>query len=336
MFEIEFAESARGAPAPAGGAVRELRWAFLGRVPYGEAMALQEALRQALRDATRGRAAARGGARALHTAGGAGAERPEGGQAEGGAGTEMDVGAESAGESGAAGAAGGRVVEARTATRQLDREGAGVEHLLLLEHPHVYTLGRNASVADVLASSDWLAARGIEVVESDRGGQVTYHGPGQLVGYPVLDLHPDRRDVRRYVRDLEEVLIRTLAGYGIAAEVRPGPALIGVWVGNEKIAAIGVHLSRWITTHGFALNVATDLSLYAGIVPCGLREERVTSMARRLGAAPPLGEVAASLAVHFAAVFGRRLAAAAALPLPASPAAAPSQPASTAPAPAPS
>jgi lipoyl(octanoyl) transferase len=251
--------------------VRELRWAFLGRVPYGEAMALQEALRQALRDAAPGAAA-----------------------------------------------------------RRLDRQGEGVEHLLLLEHPHVYTLGRNASASDVLAGAGWLAARGIEVVESDRGGQVTYHGPGQLVGYPILDLHPDRRDVRRYVRDLEEVLIRTLADYGIAAEVRPGPALIGVWVENEKIAAIGVHLSRWITTHGFALNVATDLSLYAGIVPCGLRQEGVTSMARRLGAAPPLAEVAARLAVHFAAVFGRRLAGAA-LPLPASPAAALSQPAAPAP-----
>ena len=184
---------------------------------------------------------------------------------------------------------------------------APAEHLLLLEHPHVYTLGRNASAADVLASAAWLRQRGIEVEESDRGGQVTYHGPGQLVGYPILDLSPDRRDVRRYVRDLEEVLIRTLAGFGIAGEVRPGAALIGVWAGGEKIAAIGVHLSRWITTHGFALNVAPDLSLYAGIVPCGLRQEGVTSMARLLGTAPPLAVVAAQLAGHFADVFARRL-----------------------------
>src|ERR1700753_3970111 len=132
--------------------------------------------------------------------------------------------------------------------------------LLLLEHPHVYTLGRNASAADVLADPTWLARRGVEVVECDRGGQVTYHGPGQLVGSPILDLAPDRRDVRRYVRDLEEVLIRTLADFGVAATVRPGAEHIGVWVGEEKIAAIGVHLSRWITTHGFALNVAPDLS----------------------------------------------------------------------------
>jgi lipoyl(octanoyl) transferase len=233
---------------------RELRWSFLGRIPYREAVALQGALRQELRNAARQAVAA-------------------GSPAAGG--------------------------------------GGRVEHLLLLEHPHVFTLGRNASEDDVLASAEWLARRGVEVVESDRGGQVTYHGPGQLVGYPILDLSPDRRDVRRYVRDLEEVLIRTLADYGIDAVVRPGTALIGVWVGGEKIAAIGVHLSRWITTHGFALNVATDLSLYAGIVPCGLRQESVTSMQRVLGAAPPLAAVAARLAGHFGEVFDRRLVAAA-------------------------
>jgi len=179
------------------------------------------------------------------------------------------------------------------------------DELWLLEHDPVFTLGQAGKMEHVLAPGD------IPVVPVDRGGQVTYHGPGQLVGYPVLDLSPDRRDVRRYVRDLEEVLIRTLAGFGIAAEVRPGAALIGVWAGGEKIAAIGVHLSRWITTHGFALNVAPDLSLYAGIVPCGLRQEGVTSMARLLGTAPPLAAVAAGLAGHFAEVFGRRLVAAA-------------------------
>ena len=178
----------------------------------------------------------------------------------------------------------------------------------------------------MLASAEWLGRQGIEVVESDRGGQVTYHGPGQLVGYPILDLSPDRRDVRRYVRDLQEVLIRTLAGYGIEGVVRPGAAMIGVWAGGEKIAAIGVHLSRWITTHGFALNVATDLSLYQGIVPCGLRQEGVTSMARQLvsrnpggsgdpgGCPPPLAEVAERLAGHFGEVFERRLVAAAPAP----------------------
>ena len=190
------------------------------------------------------------------------------------------------------------------------RRGVGTEHLLLLEHPHVYTLGRNAAADDVLASAEWLARHGVEVTESDRGGQVTYHGPGQLVGYPIVDLNPDRRDVRRYVRDLEEVLIRTLTDYGVAASVRPGTAFVGVWSGGEKIAAIGVHLSRWITTHGFALNVSPDLSLYDGIVPCGLRGAGVTSIERRRqGAAPPVAEVAARLADHFAAVFERRLAA---------------------------
>ncbi|HEY6320876.1 MAG TPA: lipoyl(octanoyl) transferase LipB [Thermoanaerobaculia bacterium] len=269
MSELEI-----GLPGPApelGGVVsplprpaaRELRWRFLGRVPYREAVALQEELRRALR----GAAAAR---------------------------------RDAPGPSAPTDANGVAVEDALPA--------APHEHLLLLEHPHVYTLGRNASAADVLASAAWLRQRGIEVEESDRGGQVTYHGPGQLVGYPILDLSPDRRDVRRYVRDLEEVLIRTLAGFGIAGEVRPGAALIGVWAaGGKKIAAIGVHLSRWITTHGFALNVAPDLSLYAGIVPCGLRQEGVTSMVRLLGTAPPLAVVAAQLAGHFADVFGRRL-----------------------------
>lgn len=246
-------------PAPRATA-RELRWSFLGRVPYREAVVLQEELRRSLR---------------------------------GGAAARRDVAAVDAVARGSIAAA-----------------AAPAEHLLLLEHPHVYTLGRNASAADVLASAAWLRQRGIEVQESDRGGQVTYHGPGQLVGYPILDLSPDRRDVRRYVRDLEEVLIRTLAGFGIAGEVRPGAALIGVWAGGEKIAAIGVHLSRWITTHGFALNVAPDLSLYAGIVPCGLRQEGVTSMARLLGTPPPLAAVAARVAGHFADVFARRLVAA--------------------------
>jgi len=246
-------------------AARELRWSFLGLVPYREAVVLQEELRQALRGAA---AAWRDAPRPSGPAG-------------------ADVAVEDA------------------------PPAAPAEHLLLLEHPHVYTLGRNASAADVLASAEWLRQRGIAVEESDRGGQVTYHGPGQLVGYPILDLSPDRRDVRRYVRDLEEVLIRTLAGFGIAGEVRAGAALIGVWAGGEKIAAIGVHLSRWITTHGFALNVAPDLSLYAGIVPCGLRQEGVTSMARLLGTAPPLAAVAARLAGHLADVFGRRLVAAA-------------------------
>jgi lipoyl(octanoyl) transferase len=190
------------------------------------------------------------------------------------------------------------------------KSGEGPERLLLLEHPHVYTLGRNASGADVLAGPEWLAARGVEVVECDRGGQVTYHGPGQLVGYPIVNLSPDRRDIRRYVRDLQEVLIRTLAGYGIAAQPGEGPENIGVWVGEEKIASIGVHLSRWITTHGFALNVATDLSYFAGIIPCGLHQVQMTSIERLTGLTPSLEDVAATVAGHFGEVFGRELVAA--------------------------
>src|SRR6195952_5725847 len=147
------------------------------------------------------------------------------------------------------------------AAREAVKRGEeGAERFFLLEHPNVYTLGRNASAADILASPEWLAERGFEVVECDRGGQVTYHGPGQLVGYPILNLSPDRRDIRRYVRDIEEVLIRTLADYGVTGRPGEEAAFIGVWAGDEKIASIGVHLSRWITTHGFALNVATDLS----------------------------------------------------------------------------
>ncbi|HVT61608.1 MAG TPA: lipoyl(octanoyl) transferase LipB [Thermoanaerobaculia bacterium] len=220
----------------------------------------------------------------------------------------------------------GRVPYGEALGLQLDlrealRRGEGDEQLLLLEHPHVYTLGRNAAAADVLATPEWLAARGVEVVETDRGGQVTYHGPGQLVGYPILNLSPDRRDIRRYVRDLEEVLLRTLADYGVRGELRPGQDRIGVWFGERKIAAIGVHLSRWLTTHGFALNVATDLSFFSAIVPCGLRGSGVVSLRElldngRSGPVPGLADVAATLAHHFAQVFERRLVAAGAVEAP--------------------
>ncbi|HEY9420864.1 MAG TPA: lipoyl(octanoyl) transferase LipB [Thermoanaerobaculia bacterium] len=199
------------------------------------------------------------------------------------------------------------------ATREALRRGERPERFLLLEHPPVFTLGRNASHEDVLAAPEWLAARGVQVAECDRGGQVTYHGPGQLVGYPIVNLSPDRRDIRRYVRDLQEVLIRTLADYGVAAEPRDGQAFIGVWVGEEKIASIGVHLSRWITTHGFALNVSTDLSFFNEIIPCGLDQVRMTSVERLTGKAPFLPEIAAVCARHFGNVFDRELVA---LPVP--------------------
>lgn len=191
--------------------------------------------------------------------------------------------------------------------REAIRKGSGGDRLLLLEHPHVYTLGRNASPSDVLASPAWMAAHGVEVVECDRGGQVTYHGPGQLVGYPIFNLSPDRRDIRRYVRDLQTVLVRTLAEYGIRGEIREGQEFIGVWAGDEKIASIGVHLSRWITTHGFALNVTTDLALFDGIVACGLDRVRTTSIERLTGTRPPLSEVAAAAAAHLGEVFGRSM-----------------------------
>ena len=198
-------------------------------------------------------------------------------------------------------------VELQIAVREGVKRGTGPERLLLLEHPPVYTLGRNATAADILAGPEWLAAQGIEVAECDRGGQVTYHGPGQLVGYPILNLSPDRRDVRRYVRDLQEVLIRTLAEYGVRAEPRDGQAFVGVWAGEDKIASIGVHLSRWVTTHGFALNAATDLSHFAGIIPCGLHGIGMTSIERLTGQAPSLPDIAAVCARCFGEIFDREL-----------------------------
>lgn len=200
--------------------------------------------------------------------------------------------------------------EAESLQRQLRqgfRHGEGREHLLLLSHPHVYTLGRNAQRGDILLSDSALEASGIAVHECDRGGQVTYHGPGQLVGYPILNLSPDRRDIRRYVRDLQEILILTLADFGIVAQVRQGQENIGVWVGEEKIASIGVHLSRWITTHGFALNVSTDLGQFSGIVACGLPAVKMTSMAALSSSCPSLADVAEVCAGHFGRVFERHL-----------------------------
>lgn len=214
---------------------RIVHWDFLGRVPYGEAEALQRRVRAAVKD------------------------------------------------------------------------GSGPEHLLLLEHPPVYTLGRNADPSDVLVPRAWLESQGVEVHECDRGGQVTYHGPGQLVGYPILNLDPDRRDLRRYVQDLQEVLIRTLDDYGLTGHRREGKDFIGVWVGDAKVASLGVHVSRWITTHGFALNVDTDLSYFQRIVPCGLTQVEMASF-RVLGVEPPpLPEVAERVAGHFAEVFERKV-----------------------------
>jgi lipoyl(octanoyl) transferase len=173
--------------------------------------------------------------------------------------------------------------------------------LLLLEHDPVFTLGRNARAENVLFPADDLRARGFDVFEVGRGGDVTYHGPGQVVGYPIVDLSPDRRDVHRYVRDLEDVLIRTCADYGVAAERVAGRT--GCWVGREKIGAIGVRIARWVTSHGFAFNVANDLDPFGLIVPCGIRDASVTSLTRLLGRPVTPDEVMDRLTHHFEAVF---------------------------------
>ena len=180
------------------------------------------------------------------------------------------------------------------------RAGHIGDTLLLLEHPHVITLGvrGDGGRSHLLASSETLAARGVEVHETGRGGDITYHGPGQLVGYPIIDLKPDRCDVHRYVRDLEGVLIRTASDYGIDAGRVEG--LTGVWVGNEKLAAIGVRIARWITSHGFALNVTSDLDFFKLIVPCGIADRGVTSLSRLVGRPIDIAEVATRTAEHFA------------------------------------
>jgi lipoyl(octanoyl) transferase len=179
------------------------------------------------------------------------------------------------------------------------------DQLLLLEHPPVITLGvktRNDR-SHVIATPATLEEEGVEVFESGRGGDVTYHGPGQLVGYPIMDLRPDRCDVHRYVRDLEEMLIRVAAEFGVTAGRSNG--LTGVWVGDDKLAAIGVRIARWVTSHGFALNVSTNLAHFNLIVPCGIVDRGVTSLARVTNRAIDMDEVAGITAAAFAAVFDR-------------------------------
>jgi lipoyl(octanoyl) transferase len=187
------------------------------------------------------------------------------------------------------------------------KRGEIPDQLLLLQHPDVITLGakNRGDRAHVLESDAALAGKGIALFETGRGGDVTYHGPGQLVGYPIIDLKPDRCDVHRYVRDLEEVLIRAVADFGIEAGRSEG--LTGIWVGRDKLAAIGVRISRWITSHGFALNVATDLSRFELIVPCGIADKGVTSMAALLGQPVPMDEVSKTVALRFAEVFARSI-----------------------------
>ena len=198
----------------------------------------------------------------------------------------------------------GRVAYARALELQKHLETEVIatrekDYLLLLEHPHTFTIGRRAKESGVLATAEMLKSLGIEIFETDRGGKVTYHGIGQIVGYPIVSLSPDREDVHKYVRDLEDVLIRTLGDFDIKAFRIEG--LTGVHTAEGKIAAIGVHIKRWVTTHGFALNVNTDLSYYNWIIAC--EGEPVTSMDRLLGREVSMKEVENRLVANFAEVF---------------------------------
>lgn len=199
----------------------------------------------------------------------------------------------------------GRVDYASALQLQKDLEREVIEnrerdYFLLLEHPHTFTIGRRSSEQGVLATAEILRSMGVEVFETNRGGKVTYHGLGQIVGYPIISLSPDHEDVHKYVRDVEEVLIRTMADYDIEAFRIEG--LTGVHTSSGKVAAIGVHIKRWVTTHGFALNVNTDLSYYNWIIAC--EGEPVTSMEQILGREIPMAEVEDRLIQNFSEVFG--------------------------------
>lgn len=183
------------------------------------------------------------------------------------------------------------------------KRGEIPDQLLIVEHPHVVTMGRNGHEENVLAAPELLARAGIEFHHTDRGGDVTYHGPGQIVGYPIFDLREWKRDVVAYVRGIEQALIDALAEFGICAHRVPGAT--GVWTDRGKIAAIGVHISRWVTSHGFALNLDTDLSYFRYIVPCGLTKP-VTSM-RALGSRATRAEAVAAIERHFGRVFDRNM-----------------------------
>ena len=174
------------------------------------------------------------------------------------------------------------------------------DQLLLVEHPHVVTMGRNGHAENLLASEDVLARTGIDFHHTNRGGDVTYHGPGQLVGYPIIDLNDWKRDVHAYVRAIEEVIIQAIGDFGLDGTRVPGAT--GVWVNGAKVCAIGVHISRWVTSHGFALNVETDLRYFQYIIPCGLTLP-VTSM-RALGISAGMSEVKLAVRHRFAEVFG--------------------------------
>jgi lipoyl(octanoyl) transferase len=191
-----------------------------------------------------------------------------------------------------------QIVELRTAGRFPDT-------LVLTEHDHVYTIGRTGNSDHLLAGEEELRQKGIALYHNDRGGDITYHGPGQLVGYPILDLSKYYLDLHRYLRDIEEVIMRTLASYAVTGNRIPGHT--GVWVGQEKICAIGIKTTHWITMHGFALNVNTDLSFFERIIPCGIFEKGVTSLQELLGTAVDLREIASRVGREFGTVFGAKV-----------------------------
>jgi lipoyl(octanoyl) transferase len=187
--------------------------------------------------------------------------------------------------------------------REARQEGAIPDVLLLLEHPPVYTRGRRSTPEELPMAEEWYAMQGIEVRDTDRGGRVTYHGPGQLVAYPIVSLRPYGDDLHEYVRRLERVAISALAEHGVEAQTIEG--LTGVWTNDRKIGSIGVHVSRGVTTHGLAINVDNDLQPFEWIVPCGIEDCRVTSLARELGAEQDLGRFAATLVARFGEVYER-------------------------------
>lgn len=199
----------------------------------------------------------------------------------------------------------GAALEVQRKLVKARQAGEGCDTLLFVEHPHVVTVGRNGKQQHVLASEEILARTGIEFYETDRGGDVTYHGPGQVVGYPIVDLREWKRDVHAYFSGVEQALIDALAVFGIAASRIAQRGYEGVWVGGAKIAAIGIHIGRWVTSHGFALNVDTDLSYFKYIVPCGLTKP-VCSL-RGLGCQASREEVMDAIAACFANFFGYEL-----------------------------
>lgn len=195
-------------------------------------------------------------------------------------------------------------LELQAALVRQRRSGEIGDTLLLLEHPHVITLGTGTHPENILISAAEREERGVELFQAGRGGDVTYHGPGQLVGYPILDLKPDRCDLHRYLRDMEEALIRVLSDFGLGGGRKPG--MTGAWVGERKLAAIGVRVSSgWITSHGFALNVSTDLGFFDSIIPCGIQEYGVGSLQSELGRPVEMAEVEAAVVNRFEEMFGR-------------------------------